>query len=435
MVTSHSRCNYLIFETMKQNLITAIPSPDSMAVGRQESIFSTDLEHYSDRLGELIRGKRILVIGGAGSIGSSTIGTVSRFMPDSLHVVDQNENGLAELVRNLRSRVGGLQINDFRALPLNYGNRAFKYYLHDCAPFDYILNFAALKHVRSEKDYYSILEMLTTNLIFMSRLMSNLCCFESPRRFFSVSTDKAANPSSVMGASKRLMEHFLFDKSLPRPQNMKTVSARFANVAYSNGSLLQSFQNRLKLRQPLVAPVNCKRYFVSLEESGHICTLAAFIAPEDTIVIPKLDPEDNLVLLEDVLYGYLETQGYKPKLFENAEKARRRVEKCAAAGCWPVVLTPLDTVGEKPFEEFYSENERVIDINMSMLAGVEYSACEKESIIKVRDILEKILDNNPANISAENKINKNIFYELIASVEPGFLGTHRNASESLDQRM
>ena len=238
-----------------------------------------------------------------------------------------------------------------------------------------------------------------------------------------------------MGASKRLMEHFLFDKSLPRPGNMQTVSARFANVAYSNGSLLQSFQNRLRLKQPLVAPANCKRYFVSLEESGHICTLAAFTAPADTIVFPKFDPEQNLVLLEKVLYGYLETQGYKPELFENADEARSSVDKCVAKGSWPIVLTPLDTVGEKPYEEFYSEQETVIDIGMTMLAGIEYITSEKGSIIKVREILEKILDNRPANISAKIKINKNIFYDLIASVEPGFLKTHKQALENLDQRM
>ena len=420
---------------MKQHLITAIGEPDSIAVGREQSIFAKDIKAHTEQLYDLIEGRRILAIGGAGSIGSNTIDTVSRFSPASLHVVDHNENGLAELVRNLRSRVGGLKVRDFRALPLNYGNRAFEYYLHDNAPFDYILNFAALKHVRSEKDHYSILEMLNTNLIFMSKLMSNLTQFDSPARFFSVSTDKAANPSSIMGASKRLMEHFLFDKSLPRPMAMQTVSARFANVAYSNGSLLQSFQNRLRLKQPLVAPLDCKRYFVSLAESGHICTLAAFIAPANTIVIPKFDPQESLVLLENVLYGYLKTQGYQAELFENDELARNSVNKCIAKGKWPVVLTPLDTAGEKPFEEFYSDQETVIDIGMSMLAGVEYKSSQKGSIIKVRDILEKILDNNPADISAKNKINKNTFRDLIASVEPGFLETHKNASENLDQRM
>ena len=420
---------------MRQLLTTSIPRPDSIAVGREESIFAADLNQHTEQLHDLIHGKRILAIGGAGSIGSNTIDIVSRFSPASLHVIDHNENGLAELVRNLRSRVGGLQIKDFRALPLNYGNRAFEYYISDCAPFDYVMNFAALKHVRSEKDHYSILEMLTTNLIFMSKLMSNLCQFDSPKRFFSVSTDKAANPSSVMGASKRLMEHFLFSKSLPRPLEMQTVSARFANVAYSNGSLLQSFQNRFRLKQPLVAPRDCKRYFVSLEESGHICTLAAFIAPADTIVIPKFDPEKSLILLENVLYGYLDTQGYKPELFENADEARNSVDKCIAKGRWPVVLTPLDTAGEKPFEEFYSENESVKDIGMSMLAAVEYQTNKNGCIIKVRDILEKILDNSPANGSVENKINKNVFYDLIASIEPGFLETHKSATENLDQRM
>ena len=169
---------------MSDYFIRAIPEPDSFAVGRQQSIFAQDMEDNLQNLNTLIQGSRILVIGGAGSIGSNTVDTISRFKPDSIHVVDHNENGLAELVRNLRSRVGGLDVKDFRALPLNYGNRAFEYFLSDYAPYDYILNFAALKHVRSEKDHYSILEMLTTNLIFMSRLMANLQQFDSPKRFF-----------------------------------------------------------------------------------------------------------------------------------------------------------------------------------------------------------------------------------------------------------
>lgn len=412
-----------------------IPAPDCLAVGREKSIFAEDIEANYSQLIEMISGKRILAIGAAGSIGSNTIDTISRFNPSTLHVIDHNENGLAELVRNLRSRKAGLNVRDFKTFPLNYGNKAFEYYLNDNAPFDYILNFAALKHVRSEKDHYSILEMLSTNLILMSNLMEKLCDYNSPARFFSVSTDKAANPSSVMGASKRLMEHFLFDKSLPRPDDMDIVSARFANVAYSNGSLLQSFQNRLKLRQPLVAPKDCRRYFVSLRESGHICTLAAFIAPKDTIVIPNLNPEKSLVLLEDVLYGFLHNQGYEPVVYDDEEKARANVEYCAKKSQWPVILTALDTAGEKPYEEFFSETETVIDIGLSTLSAVIYEKSNFGDVSKVRDILKEILDNTPAENVGLNGLNKNMFRDLIASIEPGFLNTHKDAVGNLDQRM
>jgi len=198
------------------------------------------------------------------------------------------------------------------------------------------LSFAALKHVRSEKDPFSLLEMLNTNLILMADLLESLAQMPSPKRFFSVSTDKAANPSSMMGASKRLMEHFMFSEDLPRPQSMSTTSARFANVAYSNGSLLQSFHHRLASHQPLVSPKDCRRYFVSLQESGEICTLAAFLAPDGTIAIPNLAPEKSLVLLEDVLFDFLKYKGLEPEIFESEDEARAAVERCASQKKWPV---------------------------------------------------------------------------------------------------
>ena len=416
------------------NLNKKIPLPDSLAVGRKESLYAQDIENNEKELLEKIKGSRILVIGGAGSIGSNTIDTISRYQPETLHVVDQNENGLADLVRYLRSREGGLQVNNFKALPLNYGNPAFSYYLDDCKPFDYILNFAALKHVRSEKDHYSILEMLNTNLMLMSNLMQSLERVSPPKHFFSVSTDKAANPSSMMGASKRIMEHFLFSESLPRPENMNTTSARFANVAYSNGSLLQSFHERLRLKQPLVAPKDCKRYFVSLQESGHICTLAAFLTPESTIAIPNLKPKEHLVPLENVLLDFIEYNGFKPEVFEDEGQARKAMSSLYKEKKWPILLTPLDTVGEKPYEEFFKEGEVVTNIGFSSLSGVRYQEPNSGSIIALRDELESLMRRQFVDESTQ-RLGKDQLKCLIAAVEPDFIQTHKESNSNLDQRM
>ena len=413
---------------MDKNII----APHSLAVGRKESAFFEDLQSNEDVLNDQIRGSKILVIGGAGSIGSNTIGTIANYKPKSLHVVDQNENGLAELVRNLRSRESGFEVDDFRTLPLNYGGRAFELFLKENSPYDYVLNFAALKHVRSEKDPYSILEMLNTNLVLMSGLLSRFKNLGAPKKFFSVSTDKAANPSSVMGATKRLMEHFMFDAQLERPQDMKTTSARFANVAYSNGSLLQSFENRFSLGQPLVAPKDCERYFVSLNESGHICTLASFVAPENTIVIPNLDPRKNLVKLEDALYGFLEFKGYEPELFSSESEARCAVPSSNAKGKWPILLTPLDTAGEKPYEEFVGKDEQELEIGLSELRGVSYKAAKPGAVLKVKQRLSDIMG---CDIEDAARLTKAELVELIATVEPEFLRTHKVSESNLDQRM
>lgn len=412
-----------------------INEPDSIAVGRSKSIFIEDIEDCNSELLSRIKGSKILVIGGAGSIGSSTIDVISRFEPKAIHVVDQNENGLAELIRNLRSRSEGLNVEDFRALPINYGGKAFEYYLQQNGPFDYMLNFAALKHVRSEKDHYSTLEMLNTNLMLMSNLIASLDRAGAVKRFFSVSTDKAANPSSMMGASKRLMEHFLFDKSLARPADMITTSARFANVAYSNGSLLQSFHNRFNQKQPLVAPKDCKRYFVSLNESGQICTLAAFIAPQDTIAIPNLAPEKNLILLEDVLFGFLRHKGFEPAIFESESLARESVDYCIAKGQWPVMLTPLDTAGEKPYEEFVAQGETKMDIGLKALSGVSYRPAVNDNVAQAKEMLKEILSREIDSDKSRLSIQENELRDLIASVEPAFLDTHRASTSSLDQRM
>ena len=226
-----------------------------------------------------VTGKRILAVGAAGSIGSNTVHTLAQYSPKTLHVIDQNENALAELVRELRSTPEPFTIEDFRTLPLDYGSAATRMFMEAEKPYDRILNFAAIKHVRTEKDPFSILQMFDTNIVKQARFRDWIARTSPNADYFSVSTDKAATPVSFMGATKRIMEHVMFVWSEGPQIKGKITSARFANVAYSNGSLLQAFEKRLAQNHPLACPVGIERYFVSLQESGHICTLASIIPP------------------------------------------------------------------------------------------------------------------------------------------------------------
>ena len=268
--------------------------------GRTTDLFTSDMDLRQKELSERIAGSRILIIGGAGSIGSATVHALSAFRPHALHVVDQNENGLAELVRDLRSSTVELPVSDFRTLPLDFGSPIMQRFLTDAEPYDFVLNFAANKHVRTEKDVYSVLQLFNTNVVKTAHFLRWLAENNSARRFFCVSTDKAANPVNLMGASKRIMEHLVFSEEIISTQNLEVTSARFANVAFSNGSLLESFLQRIQKRQPLAVPRNTRRYFVSLREAGQICLLAAICAPHGHIVIPKLDPKNDLQDLQSI---------------------------------------------------------------------------------------------------------------------------------------
>ena len=250
----------------------------SIVTGRTASLFAGDLEASSDRVFAKVRDRRILVIGGGGSIGAATVRIILDYRPSALHVVDHNENYLAELVRELRGRAAGIPDIDFRALPLDYGGPVMERLLADLPPYDVVLNFAALKHVRSEKDIYSVLQMFDTNLVRHVRFKRWLADHRHGATYFAVSTDKAANPVSLMGASKRLMEDLIFDIAAASGQS--TTSARFANVAFSNGSLLQGFGYRLAKRQPLAVPRDTRRYFISHQEAGELCLLATCRIPD-----------------------------------------------------------------------------------------------------------------------------------------------------------
>lgn len=404
----------------------------SKIVGRKESFFAEDLNNSAYDLSGVIRGARILLIGGAGSIGFQTLLTVLKFSPKAVHVVDHNENALAELVRTLRSSSQQFQVEDLLTLPMDYGSRPFDLWMKSHAHFyDYVLNFAALKHVRSEKNPYTILSMLDTNVLKLVNILDEVKNHGSIKRFFCVSTDKAANPSSMMGATKRLMEHALFLNAQGRANTLAVTSARFANVAFSNGSLLQSWQNRLALRQPMACPEGCRRFFVALPESGHLCTLAGMLGKSEHIMVPALNPQHHLMLLQDVIVWFLEAQGLTPYFTHDEAEALGLVEELAAQGQWPVLLTPLNTSGEKPYEEFVGVGERSLPSRFASMQQVAYLPPENPDsfrifIRKMKELLETG-DASPLDVTS--------IKDAIACVEQDFSRTHVVSSRSLDQRI
>ncbi len=280
---------------------------DAAVTRRDTSLFAPDTRAQAEATAGRIAGRRVLIVGGGGSIGSITTRLVVDYRPSAVHVVDTSENYLAELVRELRGRPEGLPEMDFRTIPIDYGGPIMERMLADAEPYDIVLNFAALKHVRSEKDVYSLLQMLDTNVLRHIRFKEWLARGGHGRSYFAVSTDKAANPTSLMGASKRLMEDVVFDVAADKTS---ATTARFANVAFSNGSLLQGFLNRLQHRQPFAVPRRTQRYFVSQQEAGELCVLAAFAAPGSMSSFPKWIPVPNCNIWTTSPPGFLRASAW-----------------------------------------------------------------------------------------------------------------------------
>ncbi|WP_422371749.1 polysaccharide biosynthesis protein [Hoeflea sp.] len=404
-----------------------------IATSREESMFKGDLDARSQDVSSAVEGKRILAIGAAGSIGSSTIRTIAGFAPRAIHVIDQNENALAELVRQLRSAPEPFRVEDFQLLPLDYGSALTRAFIAENGPYDLVLNFAAIKHVRSEKDPFSILQMLDTNLVKQARFLAMLTDLTPKSGYFSVSTDKAANPSSFMGATKRAMEHVLFSEATASGFEGRITSARFANVAFSNGSLLQSFENRMARGEPIAAPQGIRRYFVSLEESGHICTLASLFLDRSRIGVPDLDPESHLVPLTDVAEGFITARGFEPAIYHDETEARLAVGNDRARGRWPLLLTPGDTAGEKPYEEFVARGEEVVETGLAAIRAVVYNPLARP------DILSQVLSELEATLTEPSAhsglLDKNALKQLIGRLEPAFLESHVDSALNLDQRV
>jgi nucleoside-diphosphate-sugar epimerase len=396
----------------------------AMVTGRTDSLFASDLAESRDRVSAKMRDRRILVIGGGGSIGAATVRIILDYHPAALHVVDHNENYLVELVRELRGRAAGIPDGDFRALPLDYGGPVMARFLADSPPYDVVLNFAALKHVRSEKDIYSVLQMFDTNVVRHMRFKRWLADHRHGSTYFAVSTDKAANPVSLMGASKRLMEDLIFDGGAARGQS--TTSARFANVAFSNGSLLQGFGHRLAKRQPLAVPRDTRRYFISHQEAGELCLLATCRIPDGHVAVPRADAKFQLQLLEDIACACLDYWGLRAERYLDEASARNDVERLAREGRWPLLLTSLDTGGEKPFEEFVGVGETVADCGLLNVGALRHISCASAEQ-KLFDQIARWVDEPDLAIA------KSKFVSAIADALPNF--SHSASERNLDQRL
>lgn len=304
-------------------------------------------------------------------------------------------------------------------------------FLRQEGPYDVVLNFAAIKHVRSEKDAFCVLQMLDTNVLKQARFLRWLDGVGFGGRYFSVSTDKAANPTSMMGATKRIMEHLIFAAETALTIPTAVTSARFANVAFSNGSLLQSFDRRLARGEPLSAPRDTRRYFISLEEASQICLIAGAVAPHRTIVIPRLDARKHLVSLQEVAERFLAWHGYAAQPYDDECEARANVARDATAGRWPLLLTLLDTSGEKPYEEFVGEGEQVVEIGCESLLGVDYRPARAGTLVGLISEIVRYFESAGTGM----RVDKEILKGIIGEVEPRFLQSHRETGRSLDQRM
>lgn len=354
-------------------LTTEIEQVAAQVTRRSQSLFNADLSSNRSDLIETIANRRILVVGGAGSIGAATIMALVAYRPAVLAILDTSENNGVELVRQLRA--GRDPFNgDLLLQPLDYGSPLAAAWLAAQPPFDVVLSFAAIKHVRSERDPWSILRMIEVNLLAADRFLAACRCHGHGRLgVFLVSTDKAAHPVSLMGASKRIMEHLLWwhaesgtTAGVNHPQAAQSLArvttTRFANVAFSDGSLPWGFLQRLAKRQPLAAPSGIRRFLVSPREAGELCLLAALApnaCPHRHLLVPRLDPERDAVGFDTIAEALLAARGLRPRIYDDEDKARAAVESDFNAGYWPLLLTPPDTSGEKPMEEFVAAGERL----------------------------------------------------------------------------
>ena len=389
-------------------------------IGRKSELFCEDIALSSSKLQDLVAESRFLVIGGSGSIGQAVTREIFKRDPRALHVVDNSENNMVELVRDLRS-TEGYGSGDFKTFAVDCGSVEFEAIMASEGPYDYVFNLSALKHVRSESDPYTLMRMIMVN-VFNTIKTLRLASKMGAKKYFCVSTDKAANPVNMMGASKRIMEMFLMRESLTQKISM----ARFANVAFSDGSLLHGFNQRFAKKQPFSAPIDVRRYFVTPQESGELCLLSGLFGNNRDIFFPKLSEKLHLITFSEIAIRYLREQGYEPYECKSEDEARDRAEELIANKQWPCYFFKSDTTGEKDFEEFFTDNE---DLDMERFETV--------GVIKNQpDFDEAKLDDFMDGIEAlreKGTWTKDDIVKLYFGLLPEF--AHKETGKYLDQRM
>ena len=383
---------------------------------REQSFFAADVSAFEKQLSQAVTKARFLVIGGAGTIGQAVVKEIFKRMPAALHVIDISENNLVELVRDLRSSAG-YSGGDFQTLPLDMGSLEFEAFLDSQADYDYVLNLAALKHVRSEKDAYTLMRLIRVNLLDTVKLLQRSSKAE---KYFAVSTDKAADPVNMMGASKRLMELFLFHQSAAT----KVSTARFANVAFSDGSLLHGFLRRIEKRQPLAGPSDIRRYFVTREESGQLCLMSCLLGENREIFFPKLEKGLEAVTFKHFAYRLLESMGYEPYECTSEEEARKQVTALLEKKKWPVYFTGSDTTGEKEIEYFFTEDEE-LDLGRFETIGVVKAGQTSQDM---NNLLHQLTE-----IQEKKELSRSALINLFQKYLPNF--KHQETGKFLDQKM
>ena len=389
---------------------------------RDKSLLESDFEKYNKELTNKINNKKVIVIGGAGTIGSSYIKAILKFNLAKLVVVDINENGLTELVRDLRSSTEFNIPEEFITYPVNFGDKVFEKIFRFHGPFHIVANFAAHKHVRSEKDVFSIEAMIENNVLRARKLLDLLLTYP-PEHFFCVSTDKAANPVNIMGASKKLMEELIMAYSDKLP--IKT--ARFANVAFSNGSLPLGFIERLNKRQPWSCPLGIKRFFVSPQESGELCLIASILGESGDVFYPKLDEEKDMILFDKIAIDFLKYLGFEPEICKSEEEAKQKALLLNEnSKTYPIYFFGSDTSGEKTFEEFFTDAEVKDENTFTNLGVVKNSKKRKmEEIDKIFNQLKHLFDSN--------EVTKSGVVSILKDYLPNF--EHIETGKGLDSKM
>ncbi|EGQ9278089.1 TPA: NAD-dependent epimerase/dehydratase family protein [Vibrio vulnificus] len=389
-------------------------------IGRTDALFTQDIAQHEAELSRIVSESRFLVLGGAGSIGQAVTKEIFKRHPQKLHVVDISENNMVELVRDIRSSFGYID-GDFQTFALDIGSIEYDAFIKADGQYDYVLNLSALKHVRSEKDPFTLMRMIDVNVFNTDKTIQQ-SIDAGVKKYFCVSTDKAANPVNMMGASKRIMEMFLMRKS----EQIAISTARFANVAFSDGSLLHGFNQRIQKNQPIVAPNDIKRYFVTPQESGELCLMSCIFGENRDIFFPKLSEALHLITFADIAVKYLKQRGYEPHLCADEDEARELAKTLPAQGKWPCLFTESDTTGEKDFEEFFTDKE-VLDMARFENLGI----IKNEPLYKPE--LLSLFEEQIAQMKDQRAWSKEQIVALFFTMIPDF--GHKETGKYLDSKM